>query len=97
MAQIDYEEICKYLKQYSNSTVLNFKMELKDKMDDLKISPYMYQCIDIHKNYYIRRIVMKNYIVIYKILDNTVEILRILSQKSNYLDQESKNEILNRK
>lgn len=42
MAQMDYEEICKYLKQYSNRTVLNFKTELKDKMDDLKISPYMY-------------------------------------------------------
>lgn len=97
MAQMDYEEICKYLKQYSNRTVLNFKTELKDKMDDLKISPYMYQCIDINKNYYIRRIVMKNYIIIYKILDETIEILRILSQKTNYLSQENKNEILNRK
>ncbi|MCI8410933.1 MAG: type II toxin-antitoxin system RelE/ParE family toxin [Clostridia bacterium] len=40
---------------------------------------------------------MKNYIIIYKILDETIEILRILSQKTNYLSQENKNEILNRK
>ena len=59
-----------------------------------KYSKNSVQCIDKGKSYYLRRIVINNYIILYRILEKEVEILRILPQKSNYLKSSFKKEKL---
>lgn len=79
----------------------NYYKKLKNKIiaevENLKCMPRAYKSLicqrDLKGEY--RRIVLDKYILIYKIINNQIIILRIFSQKQNYLN--SKNFILREK
>ena len=71
----------------SKRGAIKFSEELFRKYDNIKVMPKLYQRIYYEKktktDY--RRIVHRKYIIIYKIQKNQITILRIVSEKSNYL------------
>lgn len=78
------EDLAKIMR--SNST--KFSEGLFLRYENIKLMPKLYQRIYYEKksNTDYRRIVYKKYIVIYKIHKNEITILRIISQKENYLE-----------
>ena len=68
--------------QLSIHVTTKFKKQLKRKLLFIQENPYFYQCIEIDKNK--RRCFFLKYVIIYKIKDDHVIILRIVSQKVNY-------------
>ncbi len=91
----------KDLHLIESRTISNYYNKLKDKINKeieyLKFMPRMHRKVKYYNNptgdY--RRIVFDKYIIIYKIRDNQITILRIFSQKQNYLN--SRNFILREK
>lgn len=80
----DFDRIKKYMSEHMAN---QFIKELNMKFKILKQMPKLYQRLYYEKktctDY--RRIVHKKYIVIYKIHNNQITILRIVSERENYL------------
>ena len=74
----DKQEIKKYLSKFYPTTPKRFTTELKKHVSNLKENPYMYPVYNENPDY--RRMLVENYIVLYKILEEVkkVEIIRIL-------------------
>ena len=80
--------------EFQNSIILIMKRDLylpKDfyeqillKIENLNIFPNMYS--KIQTNFY-RKIPISNYIILYKIQENTIYIINIISTKSSYYNQ----------
>ncbi|MDR1099836.1 MAG: type II toxin-antitoxin system RelE/ParE family toxin [Treponema sp.] len=77
-AKDDKEEIKKYLNRYYPGTVKNFIKKLKNCIENIEETPYMYPKYEYYPNY--RKAVVGNYLVFYKANEEnkTVEIQRIL-------------------
>lgn len=82
MVRQDFKEIYKSLNKLSIYVATKFKKQLKSKLLFIQENPYFYQCMQIDKNK--RRCFFLKYVIIYKIEDSKVIILRIVSQKINY-------------
>ena len=74
----DKKEIKTYLSGFYPTTSKRFTAALKKHILNLKENPYMYSVYPENQNY--RRMVVDNYIVLYKIVEEEkkVEIIRIL-------------------
>lgn len=83
-ADKDLSKISKYL---SESGMKKMTENLLFKYDNLRQMPHMYQRIyyDEKSKADYRRTVYKNYIITYKIQKNQITILRIVSEKRDYL------------
>ena len=81
------EDLAKISRYLSKSKFARIKNYLKEKYINLKSMPRMYPRLYYEKNTKtdFRKIVCENYIVIYKIQKNQITILRIVSEKENYL------------
>lgn len=77
MVRQDFKEIYKSLNKLSVHSARKFQKQLKRKLVFIKEKPYFYQCMEIDK--YKRRCFFLKYVIIYKILNNNVIILRIVS------------------
>ena len=100
--KIIYEKkFYKDLFEIEAKTEMNFYKKLKkdidEKVENLKFMPRIYKTLSYKKDIVgeYRRIVLAKYIIIYKIVENEIIILRIFNQKQNYLNQ--KNFILKEK
>lgn len=83
------EDLSKIVQNLSLQGTKKFTEELFIKYENIKIMPKLYQRIyykEKTKEDY-RRIVHRKYIVTYKIYKNQITILRIVSEKENYLNQ----------
>lgn len=80
----DFKTIGKFLSERSKNKLIK---EINIRFQNLKQMPKIYQRIYYEKStdtdY--RRIVHRKYIIIYKIQKNQITILRIVSEKENYL------------
>lgn len=82
MARKDFKKIHKNLSRLSKNSAKKLQEELIKKVTMIMENPYLYQCIDSDKKN--RRVIIQKYIVFYKIENQKVIILRILSQKVNF-------------
>lgn len=80
----DFDKIKQYMTEHLQK---QFVKELNTKFKMLRQMPKLYQRLyyekKTHTDY--RRIVHRKYIIIYKIHENQITILRIVSEKENYL------------
>ena len=87
-ARKDLKRIYKYMKEYN---VEKFIEKIYLDIENLTFMPRMHKTLiyfkDTSGEY--RRIVSGKYIIIYKIVENEIIILRIFNQKQNYLNQKS--------
>ena len=83
-ADEDLYRISMYLP---NNKFKEFRKALKEKYINLNSMPWMYPRLYYEKNTKtdFRKIVYENYIIIYKIQKSQITILRIVSEKENYL------------
>ena len=81
------KDLARAVVYLSQKNAQKFSEELYIKYDDIKLMPRLYQRVfyeEKTKTDY-RRIVHKKYIIIYKIHNNQITILRIVSEKEDYL------------
>lgn len=83
-AKEDLARISNYL---SHTKLKKIKKEIREKYYNLNNMPRMYPRLYYEKNTEsdYRKILIEKYIIIYKIQKNQITILRIVSEKENYL------------
>ena len=85
-AKRDFIKVAKYMINYNATKTIE---RIYKNIDNLTFMPWMHKTLiyfkDKHGEY--RRIVSGKYIIIYKIVEDKIIILRIFNQKENYLNQ----------
>ena len=83
---IDIKRYIKYNLQEPN-TAQKLITKIKKEIDSLKDNPEMYSIIDddIIKRFKIRKLVIDNYIVFYRINDENIQIVRIMYGRRNWI------------
>ncbi len=81
------EDLFRMSNYLSNNKFKELRKVLKDKYRNIIKMPWMYPRLYYEKKTKtdFRKIVYQNYIIIYKIQKNQIIILRIVSEKENYL------------
>lgn len=82
----DLEQYVENTSKYSISLSQKIKDEFYSKIPNLQEYPKMYPIFKIIDNVKIRKIVIKNYVILYSINNNNINILNIYPQKSNYIN-----------
>ena len=87
-ARKDLIKIAKFMKNYNYSKIIE---KIYKNIENLTFMPRMHKTLIYFKDKKgeYRRIVSGKYIIIYKILEDKIIILRIFNQKENYLNQKS--------
>ncbi len=83
---IDIKRYIKYNLQEPN-TAQKLITNIKNEIDSLKDNPEMYSVIDddIIKRFKIRKLVVDNYIVFYRINDENIQIVRVMYGRRNWI------------
>lgn len=83
---IDIKRYIKYNLQEPN-TAQKLITKIKKEIDSLKDNPEMYSVIDddIIKRFKIRKLVVDNYIVFYRINDENIQIVRVMYGRRNWI------------
>ena len=83
---IDIKRYMKYNLQEPN-TAQKLIAKIKKEIDSLKDNPEMYSIIDddIIKSFKIRKLVIDNYIVFYRINDEKIQIVRVMYGRRNWI------------
>ena len=83
---IDIKRYIKYNLQEPN-TAQKLITKIKKEIDSLKDNPEMYSIIDddIIKRFKIRKLVIDNYIVFYRINDENIQIVRVMYGRRNWI------------
>lgn len=88
-AKQDLIEIKKYIKYNLQEPNIANKLisKIKNAIEDIKNNPKMYAIIDddFIKKLEIRKIIVDNYIVFYRIKSNTIEIVRVMHGRRNWI------------
>ena len=84
---IDIKRYIKYNLQEPN-TAQKLITNIKNEIDSLKDNPEMYSVIDddIIKRFKIRKLVVDNYIVFYRINDENIQIVRVMYGRRNWIE-----------
>lgn len=78
----DFKKIRQNIIIFSKGTESKLKKQYKIKIKTLIQNPYCYQRIEQSNE--LRRFFVDKYVIIYRVEQNNIFILRILPQKSNY-------------
>lgn len=85
----DLKEIKQYIKYSLQEPETAKKMigKIKKEIDKLKESPKIYSTLsdEFIKELKIRKIIVKNYIIFYRIQNDTVQIIRIIYDRRNWI------------
>ena len=83
---IDIKRYIKYNLQEPN-TAQKLITKIKKEIDRLKDNPEMYSVIDddLIKRFKIRKLVVDNYIVFYRINDENIQIVRVMYGRRNWI------------
>ncbi len=83
---IDIKRYIKYNLQEPN-TAQKLITKIKKEIDSLKDNPEMYSVIDddIIKRFKIRKLVVDNYIVFYRINNENIQIVRVMYGRRNWI------------
>lgn len=81
----DIKKIGNYVKRYNIDKVIK---KIYEDIEELDVMPRIHKTLYSYKdpNGEYRRMISGKYIIIYKIIKNRIIIIRIFSQKQNYLD-----------
>lgn len=86
----DLIEIKKYIKQNLQEPNIANKLifKIKKAIEDIKNNPELYQIIDddFIKKLKIRKIIVNNYIVFYRIKNDVIQVVRVLYGKRNWIN-----------
>ena len=84
---IDIKRYIKYNLQEPN-TAQKLITKIKREIDSLKDNPEMYSIIDddIIKRFKIRKLIVDNYIVFYRINDENIQIVRVMYGRRNWIE-----------
>jgi toxin ParE1/3/4 len=82
-ARTDLIMIGASIAQYNPSRSLSFVRELRERCKALLPMPYAYSVVSQDKEKATRRLVHGNYLVFYKVKNETVNIIRVLSGSMN--------------
>ncbi len=89
-AQEDLDNIISYFKEEYNDSILCLRLieEFENAFERLCYFPMSYPLInnDFVKDKTIRKLIVKRYLVFYKIVDNIVIIVRVLHMMRNYYE-----------
>ncbi len=87
IADQTHEDLARIRRNMNEDKFEKFITKLYEKYDNLMYMPWMYPRLYYEKKTKtdFRKIVYQNYIIIYKIQKNQIIILRIVSEKENYL------------
>lgn len=89
-AKQDLIEIKKYIKYNLQEPNIANKLisKIKNAIEDIKNNPEVYAIIDndFIKKLEIRKIIVDNYIVFYRIKNNTIEIVRVMNGRRNWIE-----------
>lgn len=85
-AKRDLIKIAKFMKNYNINKIIE---KIYKDIENLTYMPRMHKTLIYFKDKSgeYRRIISRKYIIIYKIVENKIIILRIFNQKQNYLNQ----------
>ncbi len=78
----DFKEIRENIIIFSKGTESKLKKQYKIKIETLIQNPYYYQRMEQSNE--LRRFFIDKYVIIYRVEQKSIFILRILPQKSNY-------------
>lgn len=88
-AKQDLIEIKKYIKYNLQEPNIANKLisKIKNAIEDIKNNPEVYAIIDddFIKKLEIRKIIVDNYIIFYRIKSNTIEIVRVMHGRRNWI------------
>ena len=88
-AKQDLVDIKKYIKYNLNEphTANKLITKIRKEIDNLPLNPEIYSIIDddIIKRLELRKIIVGNYIVFYRILKSKIQIVRIMYGRSNWI------------
>ena len=84
---IDIKKYIKYNLQEPN-TAQKLITKIRNQINNLKSNPEIYAIIDddIIKKFEIRKLIVDNYIVFYRIKNNDIEIVRIMYARRNWIN-----------
>ena len=86
----DLIEIKKYIKDNLQEpyTAQNLISKIKNEIDNLKNDPKIYAIIDegIIKRLEIRKLIVDNYIVFYRIQESNIQIVRVMYGRRNWIN-----------
>lgn len=70
------------------SIAQNLVYKIREEIDKLRINPEIYEIIDddVIKKLEIRKIIVDNYIVFYRIRNSSIQIVRIMYGKRNWIN-----------
>lgn len=89
-AKQDLIDIKKYIKYnlQEPSTAQKLITKIRNQINSLKSNPEIYAIIDddIIKKLEIRKLIVDNYIVFYRMKNNDIEIVRIMYGRRNWID-----------
>lgn len=86
----DLIDIKQYIKYHLQEPLIAQKLisKIKIEIDNLKHNPEIYSIIDddIIKKLEIRKLIIDNYIIFYRIKNNTIQIVRIMYGRRNWIN-----------
>lgn len=86
----DLIDIKQYIKYHLQEPLIAQKLisKIKTEIDNLKNNPELYAIIDddVIKRLEIRKLIVDNYIVFYRIKNNNIQIVRIMYGRRNWIN-----------
>ncbi len=86
----DLIDIKQYIKYHLQEPLIAQKLisKIKTEIDSLKDNPELYSIIDddVIKRLEIRKLIVDNYIVFYRIKNNNIQIVRIMYGRRNWIN-----------
>lgn len=79
------QEVHKSLNNYYEGSYRKIDKELKEYLQRFKLFPYMFQRLESEKE--LRRFFIQKFVIIYKVVQNEIILIRILPGKSNYIQE----------
>jgi toxin ParE1/3/4 len=86
LARLDLTRITLWIAESNPDRALSFANELVDACQGIPNFPESHQVIGMFKGYEVRRKTYGNYLIFYRVIDRTVEVLRILHGAQDYAD-----------
>ena len=82
----DLRNISAWIADENPARAKSFANELREACRSILIFPEASQSLDLPRNQTIRRKIYGNYLIFYRVTDQTVEILRVLHGAQDYAD-----------
>jgi addiction module RelE/StbE family toxin len=83
-AESDLERIGDYIAQDSPHRALSFVQEIRQRCDRIAEAPKGFPLVPRYENFGVRRCVYGNYLIFYRIIDDTIEVLHVLHGATDY-------------